>query len=162
MDMDINELKGFVKNIVTDSKKLKDIYTDEINAPVNYACIFSQTQEEYEELKVVVGLFWKVVKETKSGNIYHIEDLPTVSGNLKILKIRKPDITKPERWDADFTVNNYQEFKEKYLNKPWFRLIERTYMEMIELMEENNDVRVYFSNPPVDRQLLAEKGIKTT
>ena len=40
------------------------------------------------------------------------------------------------------------------MGKPGFKLIERSYMEMIELMEIGESVRVYFSDPPVDQQLL--------
>jgi hypothetical protein len=39
-----------------------------------------------------------------------------------------------------------------------FSLIKRPEMEMIELMDKNFDVRVYFSNPPPDLQLLDKKA----
>ena len=39
------------------------------------------------------------------------------------------------------------------IGKEGFKLIERPSMEMIELMEDGADVRVYFSNPPLDKQL---------
>ncbi len=152
--MTSSELKSFVIKIVEDASALKNRHTSEIDAPVNYACIFAQSDKEYSELTDAVKEFGKVVKETNSGFVYHINDLPTPSGNLRILKIRIPDPTKPERGDADFTVSNYSEFKKMYLPISGFKLIERSYMEMIELMEDGCDVRVYFSDPPVDRQLL--------
>jgi len=150
--MNIEELKQFVQEIVKEAKKLKDKHTNQIDAPVNYACIFSQSQEEYEKLLELTNKFGKVLKETKNGLLFHLEPLETVSGKLKILKIRAPDPTRPEKGDADFTVKNYPKFKEEFLNKEGFKLIERDYMEMIELMDKEFNVRVYFSDPPLDQQ----------
>lgn len=150
-DGDLIEL---VKNIVSQAKSLKDRHTAELDAPVNYACVFARTDCEYEELTAAVQRVGKVVKETKSGLLYHIKDLETVGGKLRILKIRIPDPTKPERGDADFTVSDYPTFKRTYLTRPGFNLITRSYMEMIELMEPGSAIRTYFSDPPVDRQLL--------
>jgi len=88
------------------------------------------------------------------GPVYHIQPIKTVSGNLKLLKIRKPDSTKPELGDADFTVGNYSEFKKKHLSKTGFKLIpKREDFEMIELVDSKFDVRAYFSHPPLDKQL---------
>ncbi len=150
--MKIEQLKQFVQEIVKEAKELKDKHTDQINAPVNYACIFSQSQEEYEKLQQLTSKFGKVIKETKSGPLFQIEPLETVAGILKILKIRNPDLTKPEKGDADFTVEDYPKFKEEVLNKEGFKLIEREYMEMIELTDKEFNVRVYFSHPPLDKQ----------
>ena len=79
--------------------------------------------------------------------------MKTVAGLLKLLKIRHPDSTRPERGDADFTVTNFVVFKKKYLSKKEFKLIKRKNFEMIELMDPEFDVRAYFSNPPLDKQL---------
>ncbi len=48
-----DELKSLVQDIVAQARQLTARYTDEGNAPVNYACIFAQRQVEYDEL---VGL----------------------------------------------------------------------------------------------------------
>lgn len=145
-------LISLVKNIVDEAKKLKDNHTDEKSAPVNYACIFSQNKTEYQDLMNEAEKIGEVLRETKTGNIYKIDPLETPAGLLKILKIRKPDKTRPEKGDADFTVSDYQEFKKKYLSKVGFKLIERPNMEMIELIDPDFDVRAYFSNPPLDQQ----------
>jgi len=151
--MKLEELKALVQDIVSKAAELKNIYTDEKQALVNYACIFCHSEEEYNELVSLVGTMGEVIKDTHNGPLFHIEDLGTVSGKLKLLKIRMPDSTRPERGDADFTVSNYKLFKEKSLSQPQFKLIDRGYMEMIELMDPRFDVRVYFSNPPLDLQL---------
>jgi len=71
-----------------------------------------------------------------------------------LLKIRKPDPTRPELGDADFTVENYPEFKQRHLSKTGFSLIQkRKDFEMLELADPKFHVRAYFSNPPLDKQL---------
>ena len=64
-----------------------------------------------------------------------------------MLKIRRPDPKRPERGDADFTVSDYQTFKKTQLGKPGFGLIERTNMEMLELVDPDFDVLAYYSHP---------------
>lgn len=151
--MDIEDLKIKVKNIVEKATTLKNKYIDDKNTPVNYACIFSQTKEEYDELLEVTRKIGKVIKETPTGLLFQIEPLQTISGVLKLLKIRIPDPTRPELGDADFTVSNFPDFEKKYLSESGFKLIQRNDFKMIELMDSEFDVRVYFSNPPLDEQL---------
>lgn len=148
--MNVTEL---VKDIVKKAQTLKDQHTNERSASVNYACIFSQDEDEYQELMRIAEIMGKIIKTTQSGNLYKINPIETSAGRLKLLKIRMPDVTRPERGDADFTVSNYPEFKTKYLSKEGFKLIERPDMEMIELIDPDFDVRVYFSHPPLDKQM---------
>ncbi|MFA7654368.1 MAG: hypothetical protein WCX97_05055 [Candidatus Magasanikbacteria bacterium] len=140
-------------DIVKKACELKNKFTDAIDAPVNYACVFSQSDDEYDELKKLTGKIGKVIEQTPSGPLYHVNPIETVSGQLKLLKIRHPDVAKPERGDADFTINNYHDFKDKYLQQERFKLIPRVNFEMIELMDSDFNIRVYFSYPPLDKQL---------
>jgi hypothetical protein len=142
-----------VQGIVEKSRILKDKFTTEKDAQVNYCCIFSQSAKEYAALLACAKKMGKVVKETPSGLLFQIHPLATVAGKLQLLKIRNPDSTRPERGDADFTVKNYPDFKKKYLGKKGFKLIPRENFEMIELMDDKFDVRAYFSHPPLDVQL---------
>ncbi len=152
--MDAAILKQLVEEIVKKADDLKNKHTSEKNAPVNYACIFAQNTEQYSTLLVVAKELGKVIMETPMGPVYHIRPLKTVAGNLQLLKIRKPDKTRPELGDADFTVENYPEFKKKHFKKLGFKLIQkREDFEMIELVDPESDVRAYFSNPPLDKQL---------
>lgn len=152
--MNINELKQFVKEIVKKANDLKNKHTSEEEAPVNYACVFCQSEEQYNNLLKITSTIGKIIKETPTGPLFQIKPLNTVAGELKLLKIRKPDPTRKELGDADFTVSDYFEFKNKYLSRKGFKLIERENFEMIELIDPEFDIRVYFSNPPLDRQLL--------
>lgn len=150
--MNEEHLKKSIQDIVEKANKLKNKHTLEINAPVNYACIFSQNKDEYTNLLELVKKIGKVIKETPTGPLFQIYPIKTVAGLLKLLKIRRPDSTRPERGDADFTVTNFIDFKKKYLSKKEFKLIKRENFEMIELMDLEFDVRTYFSNPPLDKQ----------
>jgi hypothetical protein len=151
--MEKKEIIAIVQGIVERSSKLKDNYTTEKNARVNYCCIFSHGTAEFEDILGVVKMMGKIMKETPSGPLFQIQQVETVSGQLKLLKIRLPDAAHPDRGDADFTVLNYVEFKKKYLGNPGFKLILRENFEMIELVDPAFDVRAYFSNSPLDLQL---------
>lgn len=82
-----------------------------------------------------------------------------MSGTLPLLKIRQPDPTRPERGDADFTLSDYKAFKQWALVQPGFKVITRTNMEMIELMQPGYNVRVYFSYPTLVEVLKGEGTI---
>jgi len=151
--MNSKDLIGLVQDIVMQACELKNKHTNQVNAPVNYTCIFSQSELEYNALISETKKMGAVIKETATGPLFRIQPITTVSGKLKLLKIRSPDKTRLERGDADFTVSNYSEFKKKYLPKKGFKLISRDNWEMIELMDSESDVRVYFSHPPLDVQL---------
>ena len=151
--MDEKYLITKIQQIVKQSCTLKNKYTTEHDAPVNYACIFSQSQEEFKSLIKVTEKLGKIIKDTPTGPLFNISPIETISGPLKLLKIRNPDKTRPEEGDADFTVLNYPDFKIKHLSENSFRLIERADFEMIELMNSDFNVRAYFSHPPLDVQL---------
>ena len=155
--MNINDIYELAKYIVREANNLKNKYTDEINAKVSYACIFCKNDDDFNKyIEILKEDNNDIIEDTYSGPLFRIKDLETVSGTLKLLKIRRYDDKHLDLGDADFNVSNYEKFKNKYVDKPNFKLISREDYEMIELMEENNDVRVYFSNPPLDEEL----GIK--
>src|SRR3989338_6570829 len=105
--MNRQELINLVQKIVADAKELCDKHTSEKSAPVNYACVFSKSVEEFEMLLPFAQELGSVVEETKMGPVFQIMPINTVAGPLELLKIRKPDSKRPERGDADFTVSNY-------------------------------------------------------
>lgn len=154
--MDTMTLKQLIEEIVKKANDLKNKHTSEKNALVNYACVFAQSEEQHTILLVAAKGIGNVIKETPTGPLFEIQPLNTVAGNLRLLKIRKPDPTRLELGDADFAVEDYPEFKRKYLEKPGFKLIQRENFEMIELVDTKFDVRAYFSNPPLNKQLKIE------
>ena len=151
--MNQGDLKTKVKKIVEKATALKNKHIDEKNMPVNYACIFSQIKKKYNKLLEVTRKIGNVIKDTPTGLLFLIEPLQTISGTLRLLKIRVPDSTRPELGDADFTVSNFPEFEKKYVSKTGFKLIKKEDFVMIELMDPKFDVRAYFSNSPLDVQL---------
>ena len=120
--MNTEDFKKLLQAIVEKAHKLKNKYTTEINAPVNYACIFSHSKEEYDGLVEFVQTVGKIIKKTPTGLLFQITPIETIAGKLQILKIRFPDITRPECGDADFTVTLFSDFKKKYLTKKGFKL----------------------------------------
>ncbi len=151
------KIEDTIQNIVQQAQVLKDKHTAEKDVAVNYACIFTHTDEEYRELDTATAGMGRVVKETKMGNIYWLEEpIKTIAGPLRMVKIRKPDPTRPEQGDADFTVNGYQAFKNDYLGKSGFKLIKLPEMEMIELVDNEFNIRAYFSHPTLEKILSSD------
>lgn len=153
MAITAEDLKRMIQEIVRQARELKNRYTTEKNALVNYAAVFSQSESEYNELYKSAKRIGEVLQNTPTGDLFKINKLNTISGELRLLKIRKPDRTRPERGDADFTVADYPNFKRTYLREMGFKLIKRKDFEMIELVDPQFNVRAYFSNPPLDKQL---------
>lgn len=152
--MNITEFKEKVKYIVETSYSQALLNKKHTNLPVNYACIFSHSESEYDELISLASQIGKNIKDTYSGPIFHIKEIETEAGNLKLLKIRQPDSKKEGIIGyADFTVPNFEEFKSQNLSNSKYYLFDRENYEIIGLDTENSDVETYFANPPLDVQL---------
>jgi len=145
--MTTEDLKNLINIIVAQARRLTATRTNEGGAPVNYACVFAQSEDEYSELVDAAHRLGTVTQETAMGPVFKIEPLETAAGRLELLKIRKPDPIRKERGDADFTVSDYEKFKQTYLGRPGFRLIARPELEMMELADPAYDVLAYFSYP---------------
>lgn len=150
------EIIDLINKIVSEATELKNRFTNEQKASVNYVCIFSQSDAEFEQLKLAVSSLGQLIKPTDSGPIFALKGIDTISGTFKVIKIRQPDPSRPERGDTDFTVSDYESFKKAYLPRSGFGLITRPNMEMIELMHPGYNVRVYFSHPPLIKVLGLE------
>lgn len=146
-------MEELVKKIVVDAEKFKDKFTDQKNIPVYYACIFCQTDDEYNKFIVEAYKIGKKVEEKPNSFLFRISPIETSAGKLELIRVRQPHKAWPERGDADFVVNDYKFFKEKYLNQPGFTLIPRNNSEMIELYKKGENVRVYFSSPLLINEL---------
>lgn len=145
--MTTDELKTLAQRIVAEASQLNAAHTNQSTAPVNYACIFAQSPDEYEELVEAASKLGPIADETTMGPVFHISPVSTEAGWLRLLKIRRPDPKRPERGDADFTIADYEKFKKTYLGTPGFGLIKREHMEMIELIDSGFNVLAYYSHP---------------
>jgi hypothetical protein len=152
----MKKLTTIISYIASHSTELKNKYTNESKTPVEFVCIFCQNKEEYKDFTNSIKPLGKIVENTKSGFTYLLDKpISTVSGPLKLVKIRKPDPQRPERGDADFNTN-YREFKKKYKNNSRFEFIKRETFEMLRLSDPAFDVMACFSNLPKSKDL----GIK--
>ena len=150
----MNAIEEKVQYIVKETLKLKSKLVDEEVTPIDWVAIFAQSASEYDSLLKENKEMGSVVKDTKTGPIFKLNTpIETEAGGLQIIKIRKPDKTRPQRGDADFRLADYEEFKKKHLADNHFKLIEREDYEMIELKDDKFDVLVYFSNPPISEVL---------
>lgn len=142
-------LEKIVLFIVSESVKLKNKYTDEIHAKVEFGDIFAKDITEYQQLTNTIGELGTIIYAGPTGDIYSLKKpIQTVAGNLQFIKIRKPDDKIHLRGDADFNTN-YVRLKQKYQKHPNFELIVREKFEMLRLSDPNFDVMTCFSNIPV-------------
>lgn len=151
--MTVDDINKIISYLIQECVKLKDKHTQDKDLIADYVCIFSHSQHEYNKLIKTAEQIGKLASETPTGPVYTFINPPeTIAGKPKLLRIRKPDTTRPQRGDVDFNTN-YEEFKKKYLDNKRFTLIKRENFEMIELKDSAFDVLVYFSSSPLSKQL---------
>jgi len=146
-------LTKIINYIVNRSTELKNKFTNASTVPVEFACIFCQNEKEYEEFTDSIKTLGKIVQKTSSGFTYLLDEpIKTISGPLRLVKIRKPDTQRPERGDADFNTE-YKNFKKKYQGNHKFELIKRDIFEMLRLSDPSFDVMACFSSIPMSKDL---------
>lgn len=152
----MNKVVPTVNYIVTRSVELKNTYTIELNAPVEFACIFCRSEEEYQAFTREIEALGKIVETTTSGYTYLLDKpIATIAGPLLLVKIRNPDPKISQRGDADFSTD-YEDFKKRHGSDPKFEVITRPTFEMLRLSDSNFDVMACFSSIPKSKVL----GIK--
>jgi len=159
--MNNEELKKIVTYLVKQGLDTIENNTDENQAVIDYVSIFSKDDNEFKNLELVAETMGvQVDKENiKTGKTYLLnEPIETPAGNLKLVKIRIPDATRPQRGAPDFKIQNYQQFKEKYLQSSGnFTLMTRKDYEMIEI--KGVDVLVYVPSKTLGERMY---GLKNT
>ena len=152
----MSDLVARVQYIANKSKELKDTLPDVISAPIEFACIFCQSQVEYDFYINSIKSLGKIVELTKMGDTYFLDEpISTNSGSLRFVKVRKPDLQRPEQGDADFNTN-YDEFSEKYKTDSRFEVVERENFKYLRYSNPQYDVMACFSDKPKSKVL----GIK--
>lgn len=149
------DLVGIISYIVDRGLQTIKDNTQNQEAALDYVAIFSKDEDEYQAL---IALAAPLGKETdaarsKTGRTFLLDEaISTPAGPLKIVKIRKPDPTRPQRGGPDFKVPNYEQFKEKYLKDGRnLTLMVRSDYEMIEI--KGADVLVYIPSQTVSERL---------
>lgn len=142
------KFEKIIKQIIERGVEAVNANTDEFPVTVDYLAIFAKDGAEYQDMMEYTQGFGEVVDKhkAKSGKTILLnKPIKTEAGPLKVLKIRKPDPTRPQRGAPDFRVGDYNDFKKKYLMENGnFTLMLRNEFEMIEL--KGVDVLVYFPN----------------
>lgn len=131
------EMEEIIQYIVRQGVETVQANLGEQVVAIDYLAIFSKDEREYTAIEhLLEPLGSEVDKEnTKTGRTFLLNDpIQTPAGNLPVVKIRKPDLTRPQRGAPDFRVSNYLELKEKFLSSSGnFTLMMRKNYEMIEV-----------------------------
>lgn len=69
----MNNLIKTVTYIVDRSTELKNKFTNEISAPVEFACIFCQNEKEYKRFANLIEKLGKIAEKTQSGFTYLLD-----------------------------------------------------------------------------------------
>ncbi len=150
----MDNLISTINYIVNCSAELKNKFTDASSAPVEFACIFCQNEEEYKQFTDSIEKLGKIAERTNSGFTYLLDKpTQTIAGPLRLVKIRKPDIQRTERGDADFNTD-YKNFKNTYQKNSGFELVKRETFEMLRLSNSKFDVMACFSSVPMSKDLV--------
>jgi hypothetical protein len=146
--MNSNDFQGLLQTIVEKCVAFKNKYVKEKDLPIDYICVFSHSEKEFNEFLQHASTLGPIIEETKTGPVFKFtKPLQTIVGIPNVLKIRKPDLTKPQLGDVDFTTD-YPNFKKEYYGQNGFSLIVREKFEMLELKDKTSDVLAYFSCVP--------------
>ena len=99
------------------NKYENDIDNIKIDKKIDCITIFSKSEEEYENLNKKLYEN-RIIDVMNSGNLYYLENsINTPYGNLSFIKIRKQDDNYDRyKISVDFTVENYEEFKNSLKN----------------------------------------------
>ena len=96
----MNDLIKTIQYIVSESTNLKNKYADVPTAPVEFACIFCENENECKEFTSSIEKLGNIVERTPKGFTYLLEKpIMTIAGSLRFVKIRKPDPNRIERGD---------------------------------------------------------------
>lgn len=150
-----------VHYIVEQADRLRLHYIENYPATVDFGCIFSQTEAEYQQLTEDISPIARIVQDTPTGFTYLLnEPLVTKVGLLKLVKIRKPDKARPERGDADFSLD-YSQLKQQVAQDHHFELVIRPEFEMLRLSDSQFDVMACFSKVPLSKALKLSRFEKS-
>src|SRR6185437_4669221 len=103
-------------------------------------------EDEYTFLKRWVDSLGENEDEGSSTSYYINPSKPMVvnSDPIQYIGIRVPDPYRAQVGCGDYAVENYEEFKEKYLsNSPYIREVAHQKYEMLELFHPDIDVLGY-------------------
>jgi len=137
------ELIKKVKYIAEQTSKLA-ISIVGVDFPIHSLTVFSHEEKEFENLKNILSRIGKPFNENNGPRVVLLSPINAGENLITLLRIRKPDIERPQVGCNDFDTDYYS-FKNNYLSKypNNLKLIERPEYEMIEFYDHNFDVLAY-------------------
>lgn len=133
-----------VRYIATQTEKLcRKAIGEEL--PVHSLTVFAHEQEEYNNLVAILSELGSPYNENNGPRVILHIPIRIGTNTITHLRIRKPDLGRPQVGCNDFDVENYNEFKGNYLElyPDNLRLIIRHEYEMIEFFDPRFDVLAY-------------------
>lgn len=136
-------VEAVIYTATTSSQMCSDIIGSTL--PIHTLTIFSHFDTEFDFLRKTlldIGSFFN----ENNGPRVKLYDPIKIGGNvITHLRIRHPDSERPQVGCNDFDVENYEEFRRKYLLKHQKNLvpIQRPDYEMIEFKDPKYDVLAY-------------------
>lgn len=150
-----------VNDITIQTQAMLEKHLPNLDSHISYCAIFCRDYNEFELLNSeLLGSSAVLANDTATGPVYVVNAITTPAGPLRIIKVRRPDPTRRERGDSDYAVSAYDELKASLEGVPGHNLIVRDEFEMIELIDDEFDCRVYFSNPPVEDHLGIHEALQ--
>lgn len=129
-----------IEQLISNIQELIKIAAPGFDLKIGYLTIFSHSNSQYEELIEELG---KLGKRQEANNGYRFELFETLSllnEDIKMVRIRKPDVHRPELGCCDLIYQDYGALRSLALDRGMDIIIRKDY-EMIEL--STFDIPVY-------------------
>lgn len=139
----IDELYNAIKYVIKNENILsKKVIGNEL--PISYLTIFSHFDDEYNGLLEIINKLGQISDANNGIKVKLKKPINFDNQKVGLLRIRKPDVERPQVGCCDFKIENYDNFKNNYLrNNDNLRLIIRSEYEMIEFFDSNFDILAY-------------------
>ncbi|TXH00352.1 MAG: hypothetical protein E6P95_03725 [Candidatus Moraniibacteriota bacterium] len=113
--------------------------------PIHTLTIFAHTDVEFDQLKSILATMGTPYNENNGPRVSLHESIAVGNNAITHLRIRHPDLERPQVGCNDFDVEHYETFKSEYLEKypKGLVLIKRPEYEMIEFHHPDFDVLAY-------------------
>lgn len=142
------EIASIYGAIVKEAREMvsQTVSDQDLTGSVNYASIYAQSSDESDRFSEELGQNGEVADAQPTGSYFLLKKpLTTTVGNITICRVRKSDTEHRERGYVDFEAVDYEAFKENYLPRPYFSLIQNVHgIELVELRVLGHNVRAYF------------------
>lgn len=137
------ELIVVVRYIVSETSKMAQKIIGK-SFPIKSLTVFSHSQSEFGLLTEILEKIGKSYNYNNGPRVELYEPIKIGENHITYLRIRKPDLERPQIGCNDFETD-YEVFRKEYLSQHSKNLIliERPDYEMIELRDEEFDVLAY-------------------